>query len=214
GAMKTGETGGEDVVASTLLPDLAATLAVGIERTVSLRKKQRTATLAATPSPQDRFGDEERFEMLSTVGAGGMGLVVRARDTKLERQVAIKFLFQHEFTNAQVLQVLRREAMATAKLNHENIVSLFDLGSWQGRPFLVMEFVEGETLSEMMERQRPSPLRSLEILTDVARGLAHAHERGIVHRDLKPSNIFIRKDGRAKILDFGIALFEMAQSEM
>src|SRR6185295_15594636 len=87
-------------------------------------------------------------------------------------------------------------------------------GSWQGRPFLVMEFVEGETLSEMMERQRPSPLRSLEILTDVARGLAHAHERGIVHRDLKPSNIFIRKDGRAKILDFGIALFEMAQSEM
>jgi TOMM system kinase/cyclase fusion protein len=162
-----------------------------------------------TPMPGDRFGEDDRFEIVEKLGAGGMGHVFRAVDWHLDRTVAIKFILQTRgMPLEQLITMIRGEAKATAKLNHENIVAIFDMDAFQGMPFLVMELLDGQSLDVMLERSRMRPLRAIEIMTQVARGLAHAHAHGIVHRDLKPSNVFILRDGRAKILDFGISHFE------
>ena len=145
------------------------------------------------------------YEILSPLGAGGMGEVYRARDTRLDRDVAIKVLPEHLAKDPQALARFEREAKAVAALSHPNILALYDVGTEQGVSFAVTELLEGETLRSRLVRG-PFPWRkSVEIGTAVADGLAAAHLKGIIHRDLKPENIFLTSDGRVKILDFGLA---------
>ena len=134
-----------------------------------------------------------------------MGEVYRARDARLERDVAIKVLPGGAAENADRLQRFAQEARATAALNHPHILGVHDIGSENGIHYVVSELLDGETLRSLLERGPLPPRKAIEYAAQVARGLAAAHERHIVHRDLKPDNIFITRDGRAKILDFGLA---------
>ena len=145
------------------------------------------------------------YEIQSPLGAGGMGEVYRTRDTRLDREVAIKVLPVGFARDPERLRRFQQEAQAAAALNHPNILAVHDFGEHEGSPYMVTEFLEGETLRE---RLRPGTLpvrKATEYAEQVARGLAAAHEKGIVHRDLKPENIFVTRDGRVKILDFGLA---------
>ncbi|MFZ0297640.1 MAG: protein kinase [Candidatus Sulfotelmatobacter sp.] len=148
------------------------------------------------------------YEIESPLGAGGMGEVYRARDTRLNRDVAVKILPASFSADPERLQRFAQESRAAAALNHPNILSIYDIGEANGAPYVVSELLEGETLRD---RLRNGPLSSTRKAIDygqqVARGLAAAHEKGIIHRDLKPENLFITEDGRAKILDFGLAKF-------
>ena len=149
----------------------------------------------------------ERFEILSRIGAGGMGEVYRARDTELHRDVAVKILPPAFSADPDRFRRFRQEAQAAAALSHPNILSIFHVGLQDGCPYIVTELLEGETLRDRL-RRGPMRLReSLEFGAGVAWGLAAAHAKGIVHRDVKPANLFITKDGRIKILDFGLARF-------
>lgn len=153
-------------------------------------------------APGDLVGE---YQILSLLGAGGMGEVYRARDLRLERDVAIKVLPPLVSSNPDRLRRFEREARAAAALNHPNILAVYHMGRHDGAPYLVSELLEGETLREHL-RHGPLPLRKvIDYGTQIARGLSAAHEKGIVHRDLKPENIFIGKDGHLKILDFGLA---------
>ena len=139
------------------------------------------------------------------IGAGGMGEVYRARDSRLKREVAVKVLPQAFSADADRLRRFEQEALATAALNHPNILAVFDIGISDGFSYVVSELLEGETLRERL-RNGPLPVRkALDYALQITRGLAAAHEKGIVHRDLKPENLFLTKDGRVKILDFGLA---------
>jgi eukaryotic-like serine/threonine-protein kinase len=150
------------------------------------------------------------YEIISPVGAGGMGEVYRARDARLNRDVAIKVLPAAFARDPERLRRFLQEAQAIAALNHPNILAIHDFGEHEGSPYLVTEFLEGETLRE---RLGTMPLRkAIESAEQIARGLAAAHEKGIVHRDLKPENIFITRDGRVKILDFGLAKLARPES--
>jgi serine/threonine protein kinase len=145
------------------------------------------------------------YEIVSPLGAGGMGEVYRARDARLNREVAIKVLPAAFARDPERLRRFQQEAQAVAALNHPNILAIHDFGEHEGSPYIVTEFLEGETLRERM-RPGALPLRkATEYGEQIARGLAAAHEKGIVHRDLKPENIFVTRDGRVKILDFGLA---------
>ncbi|MCB9759409.1 MAG: protein kinase [Alphaproteobacteria bacterium] len=163
------------------------------------------------PERGERFGgdDDGRFEVLSEIGSGGMGVVFLVRDTLLERRVAAKFisLQGRASTAPDALRRLRLEARASARLNHENLVRVFDLGSAEGVPFLIMEYLEGESLAATLRQGRMDAARAVRVMIDVARGLAHAHRLGVLHRDLKPGNVFLAQHGQAKILDFGLADF-------
>jgi eukaryotic-like serine/threonine-protein kinase len=147
----------------------------------------------------------EAYEILSLLGAGGMGEVYRARDVVLKREVAIKVLPSFVSRETDRLQRFEQEARAAAALDHPNILAVHQFGTFEGSPYLVMELLEGRTLREEL-RHGPLPLRKvIDAGVQIVRGLAAAHEKGIVHRDLKPENIFVTKDGRIKILDFGLA---------
>ena len=145
------------------------------------------------------------YEILSPLGAGGMGEVWRARDSRLGRDVAVKVLPASLAHDAEALARFEREAKAVAALSHPNILSIFDVGSEGDTKYAVMELLEGETLRTRLREGRLLPRKALEIAVQVASGLAAAHERGVVHRDLKPENLFVSADGRARILDFGLA---------
>jgi serine/threonine protein kinase/Tol biopolymer transport system component len=146
-----------------------------------------------------------QYEILSALGAGSMGEVYRARDSRLERDVAIKVLPELMKLDPDRLQRFEVEAKAAAALNHPNILAVYQMGTYAGVPYLVSELLEGKTLTESV-RRGPLPLRTaITYGVQIAHGLAAAHEKGIVHRDLKPDNIFVTKDGRIKILDFGLA---------
>jgi predicted ATPase/serine/threonine protein kinase len=169
---------------------------------------QRTEALAACVKQGDCIGKNKRFEIIGRLGAGGMGVVFAAVDRQLERSVAIKFILPDpRISWDQLVRILKREATATARLRHDNIVAIFDIATWKRVPYLVMEHLEGKSLAQVLAEGRPGLLRATEIMIDVARGICHAHENGIVHRDLKPSNVFVLNGGRAKILDFGLAGF-------
>jgi serine/threonine protein kinase/Tol biopolymer transport system component len=145
------------------------------------------------------------YEVLSPLGAGGMGEVYRARDTRLERIIAVKVLPESVATDAERLRRFEQEAKAVAALNHPNILSVHDIGEQTGILFIITELLDGQTLREKL-RSGPLPLRrATEYALQIARGLAAAHEKGVIHRDLKPANLFVNKDGRVKILDFGLA---------
>ncbi len=146
-----------------------------------------------------------QYEILSPLGAGSMGEVYRARDTRLDREVAIKVLPELVSADPDRLQRFEVEAKAAAALNHPNILAVYQMGTYAGVPYLVSELLEGKTLAETV-RRGPLPLRkALDYGVQIAHGLAAAHEKGIVHRDLKPDNLFVTKEGRVKILDFGLA---------
>src|SRR5678809_16967 len=146
-----------------------------------------------------------RYEIRAKVGAGGMGEVYRARDEKLNRDVAIKVLPAALSENLDRLHRFEQEAQAAGSLNHPNILAVYDVGSHEGAPYVVAELLEGETLREMLATGLLPQRKVINYATMLAHGLAAAHERGIIHRDLKPDNIFITKDDRVKILDFGLA---------
>lgn len=149
------------------------------------------------------------YEILAPIGAGGMGEVYEARDTRLERTVALKVLPEEVAQDRDRRERLEREARAVSKLNHPHICSLHDIGRDDGVDFLVLEYLEGETLSERLERGRLSLDSALRYAIEIADALASAHRRGIVHRDLKPANIMLTKNG-VKLLDFGLAKVSIA----
>ena len=146
------------------------------------------------------------YEIQSSIGAGGMGEVYRAHDSRLDRTVAVKVLPTSFSADRDRLQRFAQEARAAAALNHPGILSIFDIGDdQQGAPYVVSELLEGETLRDRLRSGPLSSRKTIDYALQVARGLAAAHERGIVHRDLKPENLFLTNDGRVKILDFGLA---------
>jgi eukaryotic-like serine/threonine-protein kinase len=145
------------------------------------------------------------YEILGALGAGGMGEVYRARDTRLGREVAVKVLPASFSSDADRLRRFEQEARAASQLNHPNIVTVHDFGTHQGAPYVVQELLEGETLRERLAEGAISPRKSVEYAIQISNGLAAAGEKGIVHRDLKPENVFITTDERVKILDFGLA---------
>ena len=158
-----------------------------------------------TLAPGTKLGE---YEVQSLLGMGGMGEVYRARDTRLAREVAIKVLPSFYSSDPDRLRRFERfeqEARAAAALTHPNILAVFQMGTYEGAPYFVSELLEGSTLRENLVRGPMPFLKAIDIGVQVARGLAAAHEKGIVHRDLKPENLFITKDGRVKILDFGLA---------
>src|SRR5246127_1146479 len=144
------------------------------------------------------------YEILSAIGAGGMGEVYRARDTRLDRIVAVKILPDHLSDRAELRERFEREARTVASLNHPHICTLYDIGQQDGTDFLVMEYLEGETLAERLKKG-PLPLdQVLRYAIEIADALDKAHRKGITHRDLKPGNIMLTKSG-TKLLDFGLA---------
>jgi eukaryotic-like serine/threonine-protein kinase len=151
------------------------------------------------------------YEILAPLGAGGMGEVYRARDTRLGREVAIKVLPAQHTGDALRRQRFLREAQAISALNHPNIVTLFDVGESGGVSYLVMEHVHGRTLDQLIPRGGLRLAETLRIALQIADGLAQAHAAGILHRDLKPANVIVTEDGTAKLLDFGLA--KLAQQE-
>jgi class 3 adenylate cyclase/tetratricopeptide (TPR) repeat protein len=169
------------------------------------------------PVPGDRLGglDGRRYVILAWMGGGGMGQVFRARDELLHREVALKFLL----AGAGIEQEALREARAVARLDHENIVRIFDVTEWASGPgepripFLVMECLEGESLATLLRRGPVDVRRALELLDGITAGLAHAHERHIIHRDLKPRNVFLTWQGVVKLLDFGLSHLAPASLE-
>ena len=147
-----------------------------------------------------------RFELEELVGTGGMSSVYRARDALLERRVALKILHDYHGADEETIERFRREARAAAQLSHPNIVTVIDRGEDEGRQYIVFEYVEGETLKDVIERTGPLPVRrALELAIETGEGLAFAHRHGLVHRDVKPQNVLLNGDGAAKVTDFGIA---------
>ncbi len=153
-------------------------------------------------APNTQF---DHYEILAPIGKGGMGEVFRARDTRLNREVAFKVLPESFANDADRLRRFEQEAMATSALNHPNILTVHDFGVHDGNPFIVMELLEGTELREPITHGALPVRKAIEYAQQIAQGLAAAHEKGIVHRDLKPENLFVTKDGRVKILDFGLA---------
>src|ERR1700757_1750429 len=153
-------------------------------------------------TPGEKLGP---YEILSPLGAGGMGEVYRARDTRLDREVAIKVLPESFAQDADRLRRFEQEARTVAALNHPNILGVYDFGQHRGSPYMVCELLEGESLREKVQQGPMSQRRVVEYASQIAEGLAAAHDKGVVHRDLKPENVFVTEDGRLKVLDFGLA---------
>ncbi|HEU0368476.1 MAG TPA: serine/threonine-protein kinase, partial [Candidatus Acidoferrum sp.] len=144
------------------------------------------------------------YEIVAPLGAGGMGEVYRARDTRLDRDVALKVLPRHLSSDASLKQRLEREAKAVSKLSHPHICTLHDIGHQDGTDFLVMEYLDGETLEHRLLRGPLPVQQALRYAAQIADALAKAHKLGITHRDLKPANVMLTKSG-AKLMDFGLA---------
>jgi len=163
-------------------------------------------------APSSRLGP---YEISSRIGAGGMGEVWRARDTRIGRDVAVKILPPNFAADTERLRRFEQEARSAGGLSHPNLVTIHDLGTYEGTPYIVMELLEGETLRDRIgsDSAPHMPIRKVvDVSVQLANGLAAAHDKGIVHRDLKPENIFITSDGRVKILDFGLAKLTIAQN--
>jgi serine/threonine protein kinase/Tol biopolymer transport system component len=183
-----------------------------VESLLAADDQARSSFLQSPPvglAKGTRLGE---YEVISKLGAGGMGEVYRALDVRLRREVAIKILPGFASSDPERLRRFEQEAMAAAALNHPNILAVYQMGTHEGGPYLVSELLEGETLRELIKRGRIALHKAIDYGVQIAHGLAAAHEKGIVHRDLKPENLFVTKDGRAKILDFGLAKLQQPQS--
>src|SRR5215471_72433 len=155
-----------------------------------------------TMAPGTRLGP---YEIIAPLGAGGMGEVYRARDTRLGREVAVKVLPSDFSADGDRLHRFEQQACAAGALNHPNILSIYDTGAHHGSPYVVSELLEGQTLRQRLSGTTLPTRKAIDYALQIAHGLAAAHEKGIVHRDLKPENLFVTNDGRVKILDFGLA---------
>jgi tRNA A-37 threonylcarbamoyl transferase component Bud32 len=160
-----------------------------------------SAALAGRPSVRD-FGD---FELLKVIGRGGMGIVYKARQRSLNRLVAVKMIRAGTWASEDELRRFRNEAEAVANLDHPQIVTIHEVGEYEGLHYFTMKLVDGPSLADLLERYTSDPHAAVRLVAEVARAVHHAHQRGILHRDLKPSNIVIDGDGRAHITDFGLA---------
>ena len=145
------------------------------------------------------------YRIVEKLGEGGMGVVYKAEDTKLERTVALKFLAQHLLNDEEAKARFLREAKAAAALDHPNICTVYEIGEADGKTFISMAFIEGETLEDRIAKGPLSIKDTLDIARQVADGLQAAHEKAVVHRDIKPANIVVDAKGRATIMDFGLA---------
>jgi eukaryotic-like serine/threonine-protein kinase len=145
------------------------------------------------------------YEIVAAIGAGGMGEVYRAKDIRLDREVAVKVLPSSLTKDGDRLRRFEQEAKAVATLNHPNILGIHDIGEQDGSPYIVSELLEGSSLRAELEQGRLSPRKAVDYAVQMAQGLSAAHEKNIVHRDLKPENVFVTREGRVKILDFGLA---------
>src|ERR1700683_1866505 len=159
-------------------------------------------------APATRLGP---YEILSSIGAGGMGEVYRARDTRLDRIVAIKILREHLSGNPQLRERFDREAKAISSLSHPHICPLYDVGHQDRTDYLVMEYLEGETLAHRLKKGPLAPDQVLQVAIQITDALDAAHRHGVIHRDLKPGNIMLTKSG-AKLLDFGLAKVRAAEA--
>ncbi|MEE8149664.1 MAG: serine/threonine-protein kinase, partial [candidate division Zixibacteria bacterium] len=147
----------------------------------------------------------DHYRIVEKIGAGGMGDVYLAEDTKLGRKVALKFLADQFSSDQSARDRFTREAQAVAAIDHPNIVSVYEVNEFKGRPYFVMQYIEGKSVEEVIKGKQPQMSEIIRLAIQICEGLQAAHNQGIVHRDIKPSNILIDKDGRARILDFGLA---------
>jgi len=170
-------------------------------------KDQKLCSFLAPAQAADELGRLGPYRVLKVLGAGGMGVVFRAEDPQLQRLVALKAMLPDLAANESARQRFLREARAAAKLKHDHIVSIYQVGEDRGAPFLAMEFLEGEALEDRLKREGKLPMAEVtRIGREIAEGLQAAHEHGLIHRDIKPGNVWLEgKRGRAKILDFGLA---------
>lgn len=155
----------------------------------------------------------DRYTLMELIGQGGMGRVYRARDTRLNRQVALKILAPERINNPRAVARFQREARVGAQLQHENLVRVYDFGESSGRFYLVMEYIEGQTIGSLLSKQGPMPpATAARLVRQVAVGLEHAHRKGLIHRDVNPYNIMVTHDGVAKLADLGLAI-DLADSD-
>ena len=145
------------------------------------------------------------YKILNKLGEGGMGVVYKAMDTKLDRTVALKFLAPHVVGGDEEQSRLIREAKSAAALNHQNICTIYEIDKAEGLTFIAIECIEGQSLKDRIESGPVALDEAMDIAIQVAGGLGHAHEKGIIHRDIKPANIMVTRTGQAKIMDFGLA---------
>ena len=154
-----------------------------------------------------------QYTIISRIGEGGMGEVYRAHDPRLDRAVAIKILPASFASDAERLKRFEQEARATSALNHPNILTIYDIGSHEGAPYIVAELLEGSELRDVLQNGPLPQRQAIDYAEQIALGMAAAHDKGILHRDLKPENLFVTTDGRVKILDFGLAKLHPQRSQ-